>query len=120
MKTAKDAGLDASIIKSMQLDIIEKIFTGDEKNKVKTAIMIDSYAGRDSEDLSILRMNRVITEEDWFIKENLPMLLFMAREANKEFEEKSLLDKRDIVHKLGKIEFAKQKPELRPIESADS
>jgi len=116
MKTAKEAGLDPSIIKAMQIDIIEKMFTGAEKEKVKTAIIIDSYAGRNSEDLSVLRGNNVITAEEWFIKENLPMLLFVAEENDPKFNDKPILEKRDIVRDLGKAEYAKQKPVLIPVE----
>ena len=61
-------------------------------------------------------VGQVITAEEWFIKENLPMLLFLAEEDDDNFAEKTILEKRDIVRELGKVEFAKQKLALIPVE----
>ena len=104
----------------MKIDVLEKLFTGVEKDRIKAGIIINPYAGRSSEELSILRMNKVITAEEWFITENYTMLLFMARNDIKNFDEKPLIEQRDIVRKLGKAEFEKQKPILIPAEGGES
>lgn len=113
LSMAKQSNLDANVISFMQIDIIEKMFSGATKEKIQSILKLDPYPGYTVQELFVLKGNGIATEQGWFVKANLSQFVEMAIEADDQFLSYPLEKKREIIFKMAQ-EKLKDKPRVIP------
>jgi hypothetical protein len=120
LTAAKQAGVDASVITSLQKDVTNKMFAGDEKETLITVIELDPFPGMTTDDITAARYGGVISREDYYKKIYMTQLVNEAIELHDDFLSKSLTEKNSIIDELVKTKLVKVEVEVIPSENADT
>lgn len=116
IKLAKDAGVDATIIKEMQVDYINKKFRDmpEVRNELIASIDMNPFPTNTPEEIIELEMNRDITKEDAVTSVYASYFVQKAVEADKNFLTLDFEKQLEIIREMTDEKVKEIKPELKP------
>lgn len=106
IKKMAEAKVDPSLINASQIDLVEKRFVNDPylRDMVKLKLLLDPFAGMPEEEISLMRMNNAISQNDMIIHANISEFVNRAIEDVKGFSLMSQKEQRQIM-----VEYANEK-----------
>jgi len=120
LTSAKQAGVDPSVITGLQKDVTAKMFAGDEKDKLIAVIELDPFPGMSTDDILAAKASGVISREDYYKKVYMTQLVNEAIEVDGNFLKKSATEKNAIIDAMVKEKLIVMPVEIREVGDANT
>lgn len=112
IKSAKDSGLNAFTLNSLQIDYVNKKFTHDKEiaKKLESIIMLDPLSGYTQDEKITILQNKGISELDYVVSSNIELFVDTAIHDNDKFLYLPVKEKLAIIKKLGQTKMKEISP----------
>lgn len=108
-KQAREAGADTTVLNGMQISLVEKMFTGMDRQKLVASIRLNPLSG--VSDDTVMSSRAMIPDEDLYIRLYISDLMADAIEEDG-FLELSTKDQRERIREIARERIQNNKPKL--------
>jgi hypothetical protein len=104
LKLAKDASINPVIINAMEIELSRREFNYDEEvsDEITCMLEVDPFPGKTTDEIGAQLMNKGITELDYIMWCNLVTFVRAASEADEEFYELPIEERKAILTEMAK------------------